>query len=223
MRMNLKDLLLSGGLLVGMILFSLKISYAIYKLNFFPIEFQGIGILLIFLLLIILISILVGRVIHFIFPLETGLLDLNSKDFRVQVWKTLGFLNLFNLSVLIHTYLCPVNLRGIVYGLLGAHVGKFSMIGGKIIEPLMVSLGDEVILGEDSLVLGHLMTKNKLFLGKVIIGNRVTIGVKSIIMPDVIIEDGAVVWAGSFVAKGTRIKKNEEWAGVPARKVKLIR
>ena len=82
-----------------------------------------------------------------------------------------------------------------------------------------VNLGDEVILGEDSLVLGHLITKNKLFLGNVIIGNQVTIGVKSIIMPDVIIEDGAVVWAGSLVTKRTRIKKNEEWAGVPARKV----
>jgi hypothetical protein len=217
--MNLKDLLVSGGLLVVMILFSLKACYTIYKLNFFPIEFQGIGILLIFLLLIIFISIFVGRVIHFIFPMQTGMYDLNSSDMSIQVWKTLGFLNLFNLSVLIHTYLCPVNLRGLVYGLLGTHVGKFSMMGGKIIEPLMVSLGDEVILGEDSLVLGHLITKNKLFLGKVIIGNQVTIGVKSIIMPDVIIEDGAVVWAGSLVAKGTRIKKNEEWAGVPARKI----
>lgn len=218
MKVRFKDIILSGSLLLLITLTSLGLSGLFYKQFIFPSDFQGIITVLIFFTLMVSVSIVVGRIINFYRPIQTGTFDLQSASWDVQVWKTLGFLNLFNLSLLIHTYLCPVNLRGFVYWLLGTRVGKHSMIGGKIIEPLMVSLGDEVILGEDSLVLGHLITNNNLFLGKVEIGNQVTIGAKSIIMPDVIIEDGAVVWAGSLVSRGTRIKKNEEWLGIPARK-----
>lgn len=218
MKISIKDIVLSGSLLLFIFLTSLFVCHFIYSERLFPSDFQGIIAVLIFFLLVILFSIAVGRAINFLWPIEQGTFDLQSGAWSIQIWKTLGFLNLFNLSLLIHTYLCPVNLRGFVYWLLGTPVGKYNLIGGKIIEPLMVSLGDEVILGEDSLVLGHLITKNKLFLGKVVIGNQVTIGAKSIIMPDVIIEDGAVVWAGSLVPRGARIKKNEEWSGVPARK-----
>lgn len=221
MKISIKDIVLSGSLLLFVFLTSLYICHFIYSELLVPSDFHGIIAVLIFFLLVILFSIAVGRAINFLWPIQQGTFDLQSGAWSIQIWKTLGFLNLFNLSLLIHTYLCPVNLRGFVYWLLGTPVGKYSMIGGKIIEPLMVSLGDEVILGEDSLVLGHLITKNKLFLGKVVIGNQVTIGAKAIIMPDVIIEDGAVVWAGSLVPRGTRIKKNEEWSGIPARKRSL--
>lgn len=219
MRIKLSDIFMSGGIFIILLFISMYGSFSIYKMNLFPVEFKGIVAVLNFFILIISVSIMIGRIINFFFPIQAGQFDLSSASWQVQVWKTLGFLNLFNLSLLIHTYICPVNLRGFVYWLLGSHVGSSSMIGGKIIEPLMVSLGEGVIIGEDALVLGHLITKNQLFLGKVFIGNEVTIGAKSIIMPDVIIEDGSVVWSGSIVTKGTWIKKNEQWAGIPARKI----
>lgn len=218
MKISFNDILISGTLVFLIILSSLFFSSVLYKENIFPSDFRGVMTILFFLMLVVVLSILVGRIINKFWPVKPGSFNLQDGSWEVQVWKTLGFLNLFNLSILVHSFLCPVNMRGFVYQFLGTRVGKFSMIGGKIIEPLMVSLGDEVILGEDSLVLGHLITKNQLFLGKVEIGNQVTIGAKSIIMPDVVIEDGAVVWAGSLVVKGTRINKNEEWAGIPARK-----
>jgi len=47
----------------------------------------------------------------------------------------------------------------------------------------------------------------------------VTIGVKSVVFPDVQIGDNALVAAGSVVVKGTRILANEIWGGLPAKKI----
>jgi acetyltransferase-like isoleucine patch superfamily enzyme len=173
----------------------------------------------VFFFAIILVTGWQGRMIHRIFPLAAGTFSLEHPGKIANVWKLLGFLNLFNLSLLIHTYLCPVTLRWSVYRFLGAQIGNNVMVGGKIIEPWMVSIGNTVVLGEDCLVLGHTISRSNVTLGRVAIGNNVTIGVKAVIMPDVNIGDGAVVWAGAVVPRGTRIGPNEEWAGIPAHKV----
>lgn len=219
MRFRKLDILISSCLLLVILITSGFLSAGVYRLNLFPVEFQGIVIFFLFIGIFISLSIIIGRVIHFYSPLSTGEIDLNEKRMETTVWKTLGFLNLFNVGLLINTAICPVSLRGFIFRLIGSRVGKFSMIGGKIIEPFMVTLGDDVILGEDSLVLGHIISANKLYLGKVLIGNNVTIGVKAVVMPDVVIEDGAVVGASSLVVRGTRIKAGEHWVGTPARKM----
>lgn len=56
---------------------------------------------------------------------------------------------------------------------------------------------------------------------QIIIGNNVFIGANSIILKGTIIEDGAIIGAGSVVA-GSVIKKNEIWAGNPAKFIKKI-
>ena len=54
------------------------------------------------------------------------------------------------------------------------------------------------------------------------IGDRVTIGGRSVIMAGATIEDGAVVGFCSLVTRGTHIGPNEIWAGVPARFIRRI-
>lgn len=204
--------------------FSLLVAFAGASLAFHAADavpsFAPLIAIAVFALLVIAMTGLIGRAVHARYPLVPGRLSLAVPGREANVWKLLGFLNLFNLSVLIHTYACPVTLRGVLYRFFGSRVGHNIMIGGKIIEPWMVSLGNLVILGEDSLVTGHLIRGSELILGRVRIGNNVTVGVKAVVMPDVEIGDGAVVWAAAVVPMGSRIGPGEEWAGIPARCVR---
>ena len=52
--------------------------------------------------------------------------------------------------------------------------------------------------------------------GRVDIGNFVSIGTNATILPDIKIEDGAYIGAGSVVTKN--VKKNEIVVGIPAKK-----
>lgn len=183
-------------------------------------SFASLIALGVFATLVVLTTGVVGRVVHAWYPLVPGRFRLATPNRVANVWKLLGFLNLFNLSLLIHTYACPVTLRGVLYRFFGTGAGHNIMIGGKIIEPWMVSLGNFVILGEDSLVLGHVIRGDEVVLGRVRIGNNVTVGVKAVVMPDVEIGDRAIVWAGAVVPMGSRIGPGEEWAGIPARCVR---
>ena len=54
--------------------------------------------------------------------------------------------------------------------------------------------------------------------GRVTIGNYVTIGTQATILPDITIEDGAYIGAGSVVTKN--VKKNHIVAGNPAKFLK---
>ena len=56
--------------------------------------------------------------------------------------------------------------------------------------------------------------------GKVVMGDGSCVGAGSVVMPDVVIGEGAKVGALSFVKYGTRIPAHEIWGGVPAKKLK---
>jgi len=219
MPFHLIDALLGGSMLTLALLAAAALGFCTYHIPFLSEGFAAMASVFAFFLGVILVTGWQGRMIHRISPLATGTFSLEHPGKAANVWKLLGFLNLFNLSILIHTYLCPVTLRWLVYRFLGAQIGNNVMIGGKIIEPWMVAIGNTVVLGEDCLILGHTISRNNVTLGRVAIGNNVTIGVKAVIMPDVNIGDGAVVWAGSVLPRGTRIGPGEEWAGIPARQV----
>lgn len=116
----------------------------------------------------------------------------------------------------------PINARRFFYMLLGAKMGKGVMVGGKILEPPLVGIGDYTQIGEDALITAHGVAGGKVTLGRVKIGRHVTIGVKAIVLPGVTIGNNTIIAAGSVVVKNTRIPANEVWGGIPARKIKGI-
>ncbi|MCM2280824.1 MAG: hypothetical protein NDI61_03145, partial [Bdellovibrionaceae bacterium] len=162
---------------------------------------------------------LISHTIHFFWPLQPRRFPLNGNESAVVLWRVLGFLNLFSMNLLLFGQVIPLPFRAPFLRWTGAKIGRNAMINGKIIEPYMIAVGDDVILGEDSLILGHLIARDEVILDRVFIGNGATIGAKAIIMPGVTVGEGAVVWAGALVPKGTVIFPGEDWAGVPARKV----
>ena len=116
----------------------------------------------------------------------------------------------------------------------GAHcgdtlkLGNGSGIGAKSIIPGDVTIGENVMMGQECLM----FTQNHRFddltvpMGvqgitnsrPIIIGNDVWIGARVIILPGVHVGDGAIIGAGAVVTK--EIPEYEIWGGNPAKHIK---
>jgi acetyltransferase-like isoleucine patch superfamily enzyme len=218
MKFHFYDLFWAGIVSVLLISGSLYAACLARFLSFVPEAYFAFCQIFLFLFTFFLLSILLLWLIRLFFPQKDGTYILDQQRMAV-VWKLQGFLYVFNLGLFINSQLIPVNMRALVFSMLGARIGRNVMIGGKILEPTMIEIGDYTILGEDSLLTAHAKAGGRVDLGRIKIGKGVTIGVKAVVMPGVEIEDNAIVGAGSVVTKGTRIPGGEIWAGIPARKI----
>lgn len=183
-----------------------------------PIEFSGIVKVALFIILLFIWTGFALKLVRVIRPLKEGIFPIDKGSDGI-FWKLQGFLYIFNIGFFMNTYLVPINLRGLIYSFLGAKIGKSVMIGGKILEPPLVQIGDYTQLGEDTLITAHAVEKGMVTLGRVKVGRSITIGVKAVIFPGVEIGDNSIIAAGSVVTKNTKIPANETWGGIPAKKI----
>ena len=104
----------------------------------------------------------------------------------------------------------------------GAKVGRNVSMGFEatldILYPQMVTIGDEAIIGYDTVVLCHGYLQKEYQVGPVAIGARASVGARCTILPGVTIGEGAVIGAGAVVTKD--VPPGEFWAGVPAKRVR---
>ncbi len=111
--------------------------------------------------------------------------------------------------------------RGILR-LTGMKLGRHVTIAPCIIDPIrpdLIEVGDYSIIGWDSMLLTHEIVRGRLRIGHIKIGNNVTIGARSLILPGVKIGDNAIVSAQSLVNKD--VPSGATVGGVPAKKVSL--
>ena len=98
----------------------------------------------------------------------------------------------------------------------GAHIGRRVYINTlSISDHNLLSIGDDVVIGADVHMSGHTVEAGMLKTGRVRIGDRVTIGLGSIVDIDVRIESGAQVGAMSLVPKHATLTGDTIYAGVP--------
>lgn len=138
------------------------------------------------------------------------------EDFGLQIY-LLYYLIFFNFFI--QSHLVPALFSRIFNQLLGAKFGKDSYSSGFILDPPYTEIGENTIIGFDAVLCSHAIEGEDVSFEKIVIGNNVTIGLRAIIMPGVIIDDNAVVAAGALVTKNIHIQKNEVWAGTPAKKL----
>ena len=181
-------------------------------------DFRGVTLVLGGVVICYLYAFLVYRLFLAVFPLQEGELAEGSRaEFAAQV-NILFYLMLFN--SLIRTHFLPVPLMRLVYQALGTKFGRNSYSAGVILDPPLVEMGDNCIIGHDAVLFCHVIEGRHFALGRIRLGNNVTIGATAVLMSDVVIGDGALVSAGAVVRKGARIGAGEVWGGVPA---KLLR
>lgn len=104
---------------------------------------------------------------------------------------------------------------------MGAKMPNSVLLGSRtlIFDPWFLEVGENVNIGTDAVILGHLGHGQQIILGRVVIGEGAIVGMRSVIFPDVRIGRNARVAAGAVVVRGTVIPDGETWAGVPARKI----
>ncbi|WP_192459481.1 gamma carbonic anhydrase family protein [Musicola keenii] len=76
--------------------------------------------------------------------------------------------------------------------------------------------GNPLIIGKDVTV-GH-----KAMLHGCTIGNRVLVGMGSILLDGVIVEDDVIIGAGSLVSQGKTLEKGHLYLGSPAKKIRPL-
>lgn len=89
-----------------------------------------------------------------------------------------------------------------------------------VIDPHLVTLGRNVVIGLNTTVAGHYQERDAVVFARTVIEDDAVIGGHAVIFGGVHVGRGAMVGAGSIVLPRTRIGPNEFWAGVPARKLR---
>ena len=102
---------------------------------------------------------------------------------------------------------------------LGATVGDGVSWGLEatpdVFWPELITLGDDVVVGYDSVLLCHEFLQDEYRTGEVVVGDRAMIGAKAVVLPGVRIGADAEVAANSLVTRD--VPDGATVAGVPAR------
>ena len=112
-------------------------------------------------------------------------------------------------------------MKNIYYKLLGMKIGKNTLIGGVIKDPCVTEFGDNVTMGEYSIIYGHIQDYSKgiITINRIIIGNNCVIGAGAIIMPGAILQDNVILAAGALVKQNQVLEEGKTYAGVPAKEI----
>ncbi len=214
-----------GILVIGLALFpGLVLCFHIWKSTvefsiFERIFFLCFGITSAYFIYGISLIVLVGAIrIIFRLSLKEGTYPLESfgafkwaltNSLMLVVWNTFG------------DFILLTPLAAIFYRLLGARLGKNVQINSKYCADLsLLEIGDQSVIGGHSTVIGHSVERGRLILKKVKIGNHVTVGLNSVILPGCEIGDGAVIAAGAVLGKNTKVEPRDVFCGVPAASAK---
>lgn len=118
-------------------------------------------------------------------------------------------------------YVAFLSWKNALYRTIGIRVGRKVSIGlGATLDvffPQLISLGDNSIVGYNTVILAHEFLVRELRTGPVTIGKEVMIGANVTILPGVTIGDGATVSACSLV--NGDVPPGAMVGGVPARPI----
>ena len=118
-------------------------------------------------------------------------------------------------------YLPSLRWKNRLYRMIGTRVGEHVSAGlGATLDiffPHLIQLGENTIIGYNSVILAHEFLINELRTGPVSIGKNVMIGANVTILAGVEIGDGAIISACSLV--NTDVPAGAVFGGVPARRL----
>lgn len=123
------------------------------------------------------------------------------------------------LVIYICRYLPSLHLKNVLYRSIGVKVGRDAAVGlGAVIDiffPELVQIGENAVIGYNSVILTHEFLIDRWRRGPTVIGPRAMIGANSTILAGVVVGEEAVVAAGSVVTRD--VPPRAMVAGVPAR------
>ena len=104
--------------------------------------------------------------------------------------------------------------------LLGTKVGtRLYDAGCGIPEKTLVTIGDDCALNEGTVLQGHSLEDGTFKSGRIVLGDRCTVGVEAFVHYGVTMHDGSTLAADAFLMKGEEVAENTTYVGNPAREV----
>lgn len=155
------------------------------------------------------------RFFLYFFPLNPGVIEPGSREEYIYHVYTLFHLIIFH--PFIKTGILPVPFMHGIYTLLGAKLGENTYPTGILFDPGFITLGENCIVGQNAILIPHVLEGNKLEYHTIKMGNNVTIGASSVVLAGTTVGDNVIIAAGSVVPKHTHIPAGQIWGGVPAK------
>ena len=154
----------------------------------------------------------------------TECLGYKREDKSLKTWREVKSARrvLKNYLIMVLCRFMPdIELKNRIYRKTGMKIGKNVSIFASnldILFPELIEIGDNTIIGNTTAILTHEFLAHSSKKGRVKIGNDVTIGGMSLILPGVVIGDGATVAAYSLVNKS--VEPGALVGGVPIKRIR---
>src|SRR5579883_449989 len=104
--------------------------------------------------------------------------------------------------------------------MLGAKIGKYTVINSTYISEFdLVEIGDGTCINKDSTIQSHLFEDRVFQTGTIKIGEGCTIGDRSILLYDTVMQSYSTLGDLSLLMKGEILYKSSEWGGIPAERI----
>ena len=111
-------------------------------------------------------------------------------------------------------FLLMTPFAALFYRLMGAKLGLNVQINSKFCADLsLLDIGDNAVIGGHATVIAHSIESRGLILKRVRIGRSAIIGLNAIVLPGVEVGERAVIGAGVFVPKDTKIEAGTKYLG----------
>ena len=216
-RIESKPIIIFLVLFIPTCIFAVLLT--VFLLHFIPLaDYKAITTVFLSIIMIYFLNMVVLRLFLWQRPLcEGAYAEGSNEEFTYNVYVVFHLLLFHTITT---NSLIPVPIMRMICIGLGARLGKNTYSAGAILDPSLVEVGDNTIIGYDAVLCPHAVEGSRVFFSRIKIGSDVTIGMRAMIMAGVTIENGAIIAAGSFVKKGSYINAGEVWGGTPA---KLIR
>ncbi|MFW9879073.1 MAG: DapH/DapD/GlmU-related protein [Candidatus Thorarchaeota archaeon] len=199
-------------------LFSLWI-HTIVIICFLPVSIiLYYGIFILFLLLFSKLYLIILNLIHL--PKE-GIFErsLSNKDYLFFLLRR----DLKRFTLKIYDYFPLPWAKLLALKALGIKVSYNSGVLDSYIDSDFIEIGNNVILGEGSVIMSSMIVRNFLIVKRVILKDRCTIGAFSVISPGTVVEEGAILGMGSYTQVNQRLEQNTIHIGRPAKRWKNIK
>jgi acetyltransferase-like isoleucine patch superfamily enzyme len=139
--------------------------------------------------------------------------------YALSAVRTAAYNYLLNLSR--HVFLNVVRGTPFIvwfYRALGAKIGRNTFIlSTRLYDLDMLEIGNDCVIGGNVAINAHTVEGSRGVMHGVKIGNRVSIGADTMILPGVVMEDGVTIGACSLIPKHSHLKAGCKYGGVPIR------
>jgi acetyltransferase-like isoleucine patch superfamily enzyme len=168
----------------------------------------------------ILASVLILKIINLIHVPKEGIFKRSLEDRDYLFWNIRNIIKKWPLY-LMASIPFPWFKNRFTLRFFGVRIGRKTICDNSWISSEFVSIGKNVIIGMNSLVLSFGIEQDNFILKKVRVENDVLIGAKCVILPGTLVKQNARLSAHSYTNHNAVLEENSTYIGHPAKLKKI--